>query len=97
MSYHFNVKLVTIPKLYTLPQKLRKQEHTSPKTEKTRAYVINSIMTALAHELSVAHTGLEKIAKVLGMHNMHLKAYQSHNRRVSDTEFEAGKDCLQLA
>ena len=74
-----------------------KTVHTSPKTEKTRAYIINSMMTVLAHELGVAHTGLEKIAKVIGMHNMHPKAYQSHDRRVSDAEFEAGKDCPQLA
>ena len=54
-------------------------------------------MTVVAHKLSVAHTGLNKIAKVLGMRNMHLKTYQRHDRRVSAAEVDTGEDSLQLA
>ena len=48
-------------------------------------------MTVLTHELGAAHTGLNKIAKVLGMRNMHLKTYQRYDKRVSTAEVEAGK------
>ena len=74
-----------------------KKVHTSPTVGSTKAYAINTVMTVLAHELGVAHAGLEKIGKVLGIPPIHLNTYQRHDRRVSAAEFEAGQDCLRLA
>ena len=75
-----------------------KHVHSSPRAEQHNStYIINTLMTVVAHELGVAHTGLNKIAKVLGMRNMHLKTYQRHDRRVSAAEVDTGEDSLQLA
>ena len=61
--------------------------HSSPRADQhshSSSYTINTLMTVLTHELGAAHTGLNKIAKVLGMRNMHLKTYQRHDKRVVD-------------
>ena len=58
-----------------------KKVHTSPTVGSTKAYAINTVMTVLAHELGVAHAGLEKIGKVLGIPPMHLNPVY---KRMSD-------------
>ena len=72
--------------------------HTSPRAEGGKhAYTINAAMTLLAHELSIDHIGLNKMARVLGMPNMHLNSYQQHDKKALAAEIDAGKCCLQSA
>ena len=51
--------------------------HTSPR-KAGNMRMINTVMTLLAHELGIAHTRLNKMARVLGMPNMHLNTWQQH-------------------
>ncbi|CAL8293778.1 unnamed protein product [Gadus morhua 'NCC'] len=51
-------------------------------------------MVLLAHELGMGYAALRKISKVLGIHSLHLKTYQRHDKRVTVAEIERGLESL---
>lgn len=47
------------------------------------AFEINPKMVLFSHEIGKSHTALETFSAVVGIPNMHLTTYQSHDKRLS--------------
>ena len=54
------------------------------------AFDVNVRMVLLAHELGMGYAALRKISKVLGIHSLHLKTYQRHDKRVTGRLWKQG-------
>ena len=59
------------------------------------AYEINPLMTMLAHEMGKGHEALEKVAKILGVNNMHLKTFQIHQKKLYEACEQVADENLQ--
>ena len=63
-------------------------------SDENSPYEINKRMVMFSHEVGSSHSALEKFSSTVGIPNMHLKTFQSHDRKISTGETVTGQHAL---